>query len=142
MVQHAEGWKIFTVDWNPATNQFGALSFIYGTAITAVIAIIMSVPVSVGIALLLTEVVPHRWARPIVYVIDLLAVVPSVVWGLWGILVFAPWLQQHLHLDRLGREGDPGARRPVRAAGERRLVLHRRHHPGLHDHADRDLAVA
>ena len=87
-----EGWKIFTVDWNPATNNFGALSYIYGTVITAAIAIILSVPVSVGLALLLTEVVPRRWARPIVYVVDLLAVVPSVVWGLWGILVFAPWL--------------------------------------------------
>ena len=53
----------------------------------------MAVPVSVAIALLLTEVVPYRWSRPIVYVIDLLAVVPSVVWGLWGILVFAPWIQ-------------------------------------------------
>jgi phosphate transport system permease protein len=86
------GWSIFTVDWNPATNSFGAMSFVYGTVITAAIAIILSVPVSVAIALLLTEVVPRRWARPIVYVIDLLAVVPSVVWGLWGILVFAPWL--------------------------------------------------
>ena len=82
-----EGWKIFTNNWNPAANDFGALAFIYGTAVTAVIAIIMAVPVSVGIALLLTEVVPYRWSRPIVYVIDLLAVVPSVVWGLWGILV-------------------------------------------------------
>jgi phosphate transport system permease protein len=88
----AEGLKIFTNDWNPATNKFGALAFIYGTALTAAIAVIMAVPVSVGIALLLTEVVPYRWARPIVYVIDLLAVVPSVVWGLWGILVFAPWI--------------------------------------------------
>jgi phosphate transport system permease protein len=88
-----QGWKIFTVDWNPATNSFGALSFIYGTIITAAIAIILSVPVSVAVALLLTEVVPRRWARPVVYVIDLLAVVPSVVWGLWGILVLAPWLQ-------------------------------------------------
>ena len=87
-----EGWSVFSVDWNPATNSFGAMSFIYGTVITAAIAIILSVPVSVAIALLLTEVVPRRWARPIVYVIDLLAVVPSVVWGLWGILVFAPWL--------------------------------------------------
>ena len=87
-----QGWKIFTVDWNPATNSFGALSFIYGTIITAAIAIILSVPISVAMALLLTEVVPRRWARPIVYVVDLLAVVPSVVWGLWGILVFAPWL--------------------------------------------------
>jgi phosphate transport system permease protein len=90
----AQGFKIFTNNWNPGANQFGALAFIYGTAITAVIAIIMSVPVSVGIALLLTEVVPYRWSRPIVYVVDLLAVVPSVVWGLWGILVFAPWLQK------------------------------------------------
>jgi phosphate transport system permease protein len=89
----AEGLKIFSSSWNPAANQFGALAFIYGTAITALIALIMAVPVSVGIALLLTEVVPYRWARPIVYVIDLLAVVPSVVWGLWGILVFAPWIQ-------------------------------------------------
>jgi phosphate transport system permease protein len=89
----AEGWGIFGKTWNPATNQFGALAFIYGTAITSAIALIMAVPVSIGVALLLTEVVPYRLARPIVYVIDLLAVVPSVVWGLWGILVFAPWIQ-------------------------------------------------
>ena len=88
-----EGWGIFANNWDPAKNKFGALAFIYGTAITAAIAVIMAVPVSVGIALLLTEVVPYRWARPIVYVIDLLAVVPSVVWGLWGILVFGPWIQ-------------------------------------------------
>jgi phosphate transport system permease protein len=89
----SEGLKIFTNNWNPAANDYGALSFIYGTAVTAVIALILAVPVSLGIALLLTEVVPYRWARPIVYVVDLLAVVPSVVWGLWGILVFAPWIQ-------------------------------------------------
>ncbi len=88
-----EGLKIFTNNWNPAANDYGALAFIYGTAITGIIALVMAVPVSLGIALLLTEVVPYRWSRPIVYVIDLLAVVPSVVWGLWGILVFAPWLQ-------------------------------------------------
>ena len=87
-----EGLKIFARTWDPATGQFGALSFIYGTAVTAIIALVMAVPVSIGIALLLTEVVPYRWSRPIVYVIDLLAVVPSVVWGLWGILVFAPWI--------------------------------------------------
>ncbi len=92
----AEGLKIFSTTWNPTANQFGALAFIYGTAITAAIALVIAVPVSVGIALLLTEVVPYRWSRPIVYVIDLLAVIPSVVWGLWGILVFAPWIQ-HLY---------------------------------------------
>jgi phosphate transport system permease protein len=101
------GWSIFTVDWNPATNNFGALSFIYGTIITAAIAIILSVPVSVAVALLLTEVVPRRWARPIVYVVDLLAVVPSVVWGLWGILVFAPWLQHIYTSIASGVKGIP-----------------------------------
>ena len=88
-----EGLKIFSSSWNPSANQFGAGVFIYGTAITAAIAVVIAVPVSVAVALLLTEVVPYRWSRPIVYVIDLLAVVPSVVWGLWGILVFAPWIQ-------------------------------------------------
>jgi phosphate transport system permease protein len=89
-----EGWSgVFSTDWDPANNKFGAMAFVYGTVITSVIAIIIAMPVSVGVALMLTEVVPRRWARPIVYVIDLLAVVPSVVWGLWGILVFAPWLE-------------------------------------------------
>src|SRR5215471_14051296 len=83
---------IFSTTWDPAHNKFGGLTFIYGTAITAVIAVALAVPLSVAIALLLTEVLSYRWARPIVYVIDLLAVVPSVVWGLWGILVFAPWI--------------------------------------------------
>ncbi len=96
-----EGLKIFSKTWNPTANQFGALPFIYGTAITALIAVVIAVPVSVGIALLLTDVVPYRWSRPIVYVIDLLAVVPSVVWGLWGILVFAPWLQ-HIYTSIAG----------------------------------------
>jgi phosphate transport system permease protein len=89
----AEGFKgIFSTDWDPAANEFGAMAFLYGTVITSVIAIVIAAPVSVAIALLLTEVVPSRWARPTVYVVDLLAVIPSVVWGLWGILVFAPWL--------------------------------------------------
>ena len=102
-----EGAKVFSSRWNPVASQFGALAFIYGTAISAVIAIVMAVPVSVGIALLLTEVVPYRWARPIVYVIDLLAVVPSVVWGLWGILVFAPWIQHIYRSIGLGVSGVP-----------------------------------
>jgi phosphate transport system permease protein len=89
----SQGVNIFSTTWDPAANKFGAVPFIYGTAITGVIALVMAVPVSLGIALLLTEVVPYRFGRPIVYVVDLLAVVPSVVWGLWGILVFAPWIQ-------------------------------------------------
>jgi phosphate transport system permease protein len=102
-----EGLGIFSNNWNPAANQFGALPFIYGTAITALIAVILAVPVSVAIALLLTEVVPRRWSQPIVYVIDLLAVVPSVVWGLWGILVFAPWVQGIYSSIASGVKGTP-----------------------------------
>jgi phosphate transport system permease protein len=87
------GFKgIFSTDWDEATNSFGAMAYLYGTVISSVIAIVIAVPISIGVALLLTEVVPVRWSRPIVYVIDLLAVVPSVVWGLWGIIVLVPWL--------------------------------------------------
>jgi phosphate transport system permease protein len=85
---------IFSATWNVSANQFGPMAFVYGTVICSVIAIIISVPISIGISLLLTEVLPRRLARPIVYVIDLLAVVPSVVWGLWGILILVPWLQK------------------------------------------------
>jgi phosphate transport system permease protein len=90
----SEGWSgIFSIDWDPAHGKFGAMAFLYGTVITSLIGVIIAFPVSMGVALLLTEVVPRRWGRPIVYVIDLLAVVPSVVWGLWGFLVLVPWLQ-------------------------------------------------
>ncbi len=98
---------IFSTDWDPAHDKFGAMAFVYGTAVTSLIAIILAVPVSVAIALLLTEVVPPRWARPIVYVVDLLAVVPSVVWGLWGILVFAPWVQHIYSSIASGVNGIP-----------------------------------
>jgi len=83
------------------------MAFVYGTAVTAVIALVMAVPVSVAIALLLTEVVSRRWAQPIIYVVDLLAVVPSVVWGLWGILVFAPWIQHYYTSVSSGVNGIP-----------------------------------
>jgi phosphate transport system permease protein len=103
----AEGWRIFTNTWNPGANQFGVLAFIYGTAITALIAVVIAVPVSIGIALLLNEVVSRRWATPIVYAVDLLAVVPSVVWGLWGILVFAPWANHIYNSIASGLTGIP-----------------------------------
>jgi phosphate transport system permease protein len=79
--------------WDPAHNKYGALAFIYGTMLTSLIAILIAVPVSLGIALFTTEVAPLRARRPITYVIDLLAAIPSVVYGLWGFLVFAPWVQ-------------------------------------------------
>ena len=102
------GWSgVFSTDWDPGSGHYGALPFIYGTAVTSVIAIVIAFPMSVGIALLLTEVVSRRVSRPVVYVIDLLAVVPSVVWGLWGFLVLAPWLQKIYESIASGLTGVP-----------------------------------
>jgi phosphate transport system permease protein len=83
-----------TWDPNPASGDpiFGALAFAFGTAVSSVIALVFAVPVSIGIALFLTELAPRRLRGPAVTVIDLLAAVPSVVFGLWGVLVVAPAL--------------------------------------------------
>lgn len=80
--------------WSPAEGLFGALPFVWGTIYTAVIALVLAVPVSLGVALFVTQVASSRLRRPIVYVLDLLAVVPSVVYGLWGVLVLAQPLQE------------------------------------------------
>ena len=84
-----EGLSIFTDSWDPAKNSFGALGLIYGTLVVAGLAVLFSLPVSIGIALFVTDVAPHRMRRPIVYTIDLLAAIPSVVYGLWALLVLA-----------------------------------------------------
>lgn len=87
----ASGLDFLTSDrWAPSANVFGALSMIYGTMVISVIAVILAVPVSVGIALFTTEVAPRRLRTWIVFIIDLLAAVPSVVYGLWGVLFVAP----------------------------------------------------
>ncbi len=89
----AEGFDfVLSKVWDPAANRFGALAFVYGTMVTSVIAIVIGVPVSVGIALVLTELAPRRLRTPVVYVIDLLAALPSVVLGLWGVGVLQSWL--------------------------------------------------
>jgi phosphate transport system permease protein len=80
-------------NWDPNTDQFGALAFIWGTLMSSGIALVMAVPVSVGIALFTTELAHRRLRGPIGFVIDLLAAVPSVVYGLWGVLVLAPNLE-------------------------------------------------
>jgi phosphate transport system permease protein len=91
------GTSFFTgIRWSPADALFGALPFIWGTAFTAVIALAIAVPISLGVALFVTQVAPPRLKRPLVYLMDLLAGVPSVVFGLWGVLV----LSQHFGLGR------------------------------------------
>jgi phosphate transport system permease protein len=76
---------IFGANWDPAHEHFGALPLLFGTLLVAVLALLIAVPVSIGIALFVTEVAPRRIRRPIVYTIDLLAAVPSVVFGLWAL---------------------------------------------------------
>jgi len=94
----------FTADWNPVENRYGALVPIYGTVVTAMIAMVIAIPVSFGIAFFLTEVAP-RWLRgPIGTAIELLAGIPSIIYGMWGLFVLVPvmtryvtpWANEHL----------------------------------------------
>ena len=83
-------------DWKPAQESFGALPFIYGTVVSSVIALLLSVPISLGIAIFLVEQAPVKVARPIAFMVELLAAIPSVVYGLWGIFVLAPFIRNYL----------------------------------------------
>src|SRR5438876_633523 len=85
-----------TQRWNPVTEQFGALAPIYGTLVTSLIAMLIAVPVGLLIAMFLTELCPLRLRRPIGTAIELLAGIPSIIYGIWGLFVFAPFLQETL----------------------------------------------
>jgi phosphate transport system permease protein len=91
--------------WNPVTEKFGALAPIYGTLVTSLLAMLVAVPLSFGIAIFLTELAPAWLKRPVGTAIELLAAVPSIIYGIWGLFVFAPLLQQHVQpwlIDTLG----------------------------------------
>lgn len=87
---------LYTEVWNPVTKQFGALAPIYGTVMTSLIAMLIAVPIGLFIALFLTELCPMWLRRPIGIAIELLAGIPSIIYGIWGLFVFAPFLQQHV----------------------------------------------
>jgi phosphate transport system permease protein len=91
------GWHfIVSSEWNPVAEQFGALPFIFGTLVSSLLALVIAVPLSIATALFLNELAP-RWLRqPLTILIELLAAVPSVILGLWGIFVMVPWLRDHL----------------------------------------------
>jgi len=91
--------------WNPVTEKFGALAPIYGTLVTSLIAMIIAIPLSFGIAIFLTELAPTWLRRPVGVAIELLAGVPSIIYGIWGLFVLAPVLQRHVQpwlIDNLG----------------------------------------
>src|SRR5262245_36466775 len=82
--------------WNPVTGQFGALAPIYGTLVTSAIALLIGVPVSFGIALFLTEMCPVVLKRPLGTAVELLAAIPSIIYGMWGLFVFAPFFADYV----------------------------------------------
>src|SRR6476661_489847 len=86
---------VTTSTWDPVAEQFGALPFIYGTALSSLIALLIAVPLSIATAVYLTELAPLWIRQPIVSLIEMLAAIPSVILGLWGIFVMIPWLRDY-----------------------------------------------
>ena len=82
--------------WDPVMDKYGAWPFIYGTLVTSLIALLIAVPLGVGTALYLTEIAPMRLRQPVIMIVEMLAAVPSVIFGLWGIFVLIPWLRDNL----------------------------------------------
>jgi phosphate transport system permease protein len=87
---------VVTGDWDPVHDSFGALPFIYGTVVSSFLALVIAVPVAFGVAIALTELAPLRLRAPLGFLVELLAAVPSVVYGLWGIFALAPLLRDHI----------------------------------------------
>jgi phosphate transport system permease protein len=98
--------------WNPVTQQFGALAAIYGTLVTSAIAMLIGIPVAFGVAVFITEISPIWLKRPLATMIELLAAIPSIIYGIWGLFVFAPFIQQYVQpviIDSLGNIPGVGA---------------------------------
>jgi phosphate transport system permease protein len=93
----AFGFGFITTEvWSPTRDHFGALASIYGTLVTSLIAMIIAVPVGIGVAIFLTDLCPRPLRRPVGTAIELLAGIPSIIYGIWGLFVFAPWFQIHV----------------------------------------------
>ena len=94
---HAFGWKFFfRSEWDPVNDQYGALPFVYGTLVSSILALLIAVPLAVGVAVYITEMSP-RWLRGgLAFTTELLAAIPSVIYGLWAIFVLVPLLRQYV----------------------------------------------
>ena len=91
------GWHfLVSSDWDPVNEQYGALPFIFGTIVSSVVGLLIAVPISIATAVYLTELAPLWLRQPLIMFIELLAAVPSVILGLWGIFVMVPWLRSYL----------------------------------------------
>jgi phosphate transport system permease protein len=87
---------LISQDWNPVTQQFGAASSIYGTLVSTLIAMVIAVPLSLALALFLVELAPPRVSRVVGAIIELLAAIPSIIYGMWGLFVFAPFMAKYV----------------------------------------------
>jgi phosphate transport system permease protein len=97
---------LYTDVWNPVTEHFGALAPIYGTLVTSAIAMAIGIPVAFGVAMFIAEICPIWLKRPLATMIELLAAIPSIIYGIWGLFVLAPFVQQYVQpaiIDSLGR---------------------------------------
>jgi len=83
----------FTSNWDPVRDAYGALPFVYGTVVSSLLALLIAVPIAIGVAIYLAELAPGFIRRPLGFLVELLAAIPSVVYGLWGIFLLAPWLR-------------------------------------------------
>jgi len=94
---HAFGFKFFGgSDWNPVSEQFGALPFIYGTLVSSLVALVIAVPLSVGVAVFTTEMCPKALRAPLSFFVELLAAIPSVIYGLWAMFILVPLLSTYV----------------------------------------------
>ena len=94
---HAFGWRFFLrSEWDPVNEQFGALPFIYGTIVSSLLALIIAVPLAVGVAVFLTEMCSALLRAPLCFLTELLAAIPSVIYGLWAIFVLVPLLRLYV----------------------------------------------
>ena len=94
---HAFGLKFFAAsDWDPVNEKFGALPFIYGTIVSSLVALVIAVPLAVGVAVFTTEMCPKALRGPLSFFVELLAAIPSIIYGLWGLFVLVPLLSQHV----------------------------------------------
>jgi phosphate transport system permease protein len=100
---------LVTQSWNPVTEKFGAVAPIYGTLVTSAIAMLIGIPVAFGIALFITELCPIWLKRPLSTMIELLAAIPSIIYGIWGLFVLAPFVQEYIEPALIGTLGEiPG----------------------------------
>ncbi|MBA3915274.1 MAG: phosphate ABC transporter permease subunit PstC [Acidobacteriales bacterium] len=91
---HAFGWKFFfQSDWDPVNDKYGALPFVYGTIVSSVVALVLAVPLAIGVAVFITEMSPSWLRGPLAFTTELLAAIPSVIYGLWAIFVLVPILR-------------------------------------------------